>query len=90
VSSTQMLVSPEKVVKIKDKEIFYLLSYYSEDERYKCYCLNLLSNYSEDERYNYYCLKLLSYYSEDKEIFYLLCNLQVSYILINTCWLHIN
>ena len=33
VSSAQMLVNPENVVKIKDKEIFYLLSYYSEDER---------------------------------------------------------
>ena len=32
VSSTQMLVTPEKVVKIKDKEVFYLLSYYSEDK----------------------------------------------------------
>jgi len=37
VRSTQMLVIPEKVVKIKDKEIFYLLSYYSEDERYNYY-----------------------------------------------------
>jgi len=72
VSSAQMLVSPEKVVKIKDKEIFYLLSYYFEDEKYNCYCLNLLSYYSKNERYNYYCLNMLSYYSEDKEIFYFL------------------
>jgi len=62
-----MLFNPKKVIKIKDKEIFYLLSYYFEDERYNCYCLNLLSYYSEDERYNYYCcLNLLSYYSEDE------------------------
>jgi len=53
VSSAQMLVNPEKVIKIKDKEIFYLLSYYSEDERYNCYCLNLLSYYSEHKEIFY-------------------------------------
>jgi len=48
-----MLVSPENVVKIKDKEIFYLLSYYAKDERYNYYCLNLLSYYSKDEEIFY-------------------------------------
>jgi len=52
-SSAYMLVSPEKVVKIKDKEIFYLFSYYSEDERYNCCCLNLLSYYSKDKEIFY-------------------------------------
>ena len=47
------LVNPEKVVKINDKEIFYMLSYYSEDERYNYYCLNLLSYYSEDKEIFY-------------------------------------
>ena len=50
-SSTQMLVSPKKVIKIKDKEIFYLLWCYSEDEIYNCHCLNLLSYYYKNNKY---------------------------------------
>ena len=98
-------LNPEKVIEIKDKKIFYLLSNYHEDERYNCYLnllsyysedeiyncyLNLLSYNSEDERYNCYYLNMLSYYSGDKDIFTSCDNMQVSYILINTWQLHIN